>query len=98
SSGSWTADGDGNVSFSLYATNAVEWNADGFEPAKIVVSSRGADDRAVVNEFKVFFVNMSHLYFRHGADGAAAMAVVKDAVDEWLELAHDGEYSEIDPA
>lgn len=62
-------DADGMALFTLYATygssdasladKVLLFN----QPAKIVVAAENADNSAVLGEFKVFFYNISHLYY-----------------------------------
>lgn len=80
------ADSNGDVQFSLFSTNAAPWfgDFDGREPIKIVVSSRGANGVADISEFKVFFLNMSHLYFGHGEAATDPYDMVEEAIEEWL--------------
>lgn len=99
--GQLTADENGVASFSLYATDA--WDiisipgsngaifvSDVRSPAKVIVTARGADGKAALKEFKVFFVPMTHLLFGHGHDVDfdedidEPYDMVKAAVDAWL--------------
>ncbi len=85
---SFTADGNGDVQFSLFSTNAWPFFELGDislrEPIKIVVSARGANGVADISEFKVFFLNMSHLYFGHGEAYEAPYDMIEDAIEAWL--------------
>src|SRR5690625_4699037 len=87
---SFEADSNGDVQFSLFSTNATPWfdllDEIGLrEPIKIVVSARGADGVADISEFKVFFLNMSHLYFGHGETYEAPYEMIEDAIEAWLD-------------
>lgn len=62
-------DPNGQGSFTLYATRGT--SPSGFdselllfdEPAKVVVGAENSDNTTRLSEFKVFFYNISHLYF-----------------------------------
>ena len=64
---------DGTVVFTLFATYGGS-PADKLllmdQPAKIVVAAENANNTAVLSEFKVFFYNISHLYYNKQATKA----------------------------
>lgn len=70
------SDADGLVRFTVYATSTPGQNV----PAKIVVSASAATDAptsTALAEFKMFFVNMSHLYYY----GDGSMGVTGQLID-----------------
>ena len=64
---------DGTAVFTLYATHGGSPNSGQDlllllgQPAKVVVAAENTDNTAILEEFKVFFYNISHLYFNRQA-------------------------------
>lgn len=66
-------DADGNVTFSLQGLNAYGYNVGDdlvYNPVKVLVSAVGEDNVAVAAEFKLFFINMTHVYMLEGDVGS----------------------------
>ena len=84
-------DSNGNAVFSLYATfGALNTHKDSMllldQPAKVVVAAENANATSVLEEFKVFFVNISHLYFNGTASGQRVGKVFPEAVNRFKPL------------
>ncbi len=60
---------DGAATFTLYATSGYPGGLGEDDVAKIVVSTSNPDGGSVLNEFKIWFANITHLYFNGSPSG-----------------------------